>query len=174
MDMGESFFGAAVKSAQALKDGFQSQLDSINSEMALIVAAITDALSPLSDLGTNLGEDIAQGFLDTLNKRKTELVTLAESIAAAISAAMADALNAIGVSGASVISPKTPVSRPDLVDGQAAATALRKLTSNQTLTDAEKQLLNIGNVNINVTTPDAETFAEDFAGLMRSALLGRR
>jgi hypothetical protein len=73
MDMGESFFGAAVKSAQALKDGFQSQMDSINSEMALIVTAITDALSPLSDLGTNLGEDIAQGFLDTLNKPNFEM-----------------------------------------------------------------------------------------------------
>ena len=174
MDMGSSFYGAAVASAKALRDGFQSQLDSINTEMAIIVQAITDALSPLSDLGTNLGEDIAQGFLDTLNKRKTELVALAESIATAIAAAMKSALDAINVGGAAVPNVKTPVSTPSVADGEAARIALMKLTGNQTLTDAEKQLLNIGSMSINVTTPDAQTFADDFAGIMSKALLGRR
>lgn len=173
-DMGSNFFGAAVKSAQALKDGFQSQMDLINSEMAFIVEEITKALSPLSDLGTNLGEDIAQGFLDTLNKRKTELVALAESIATAIAAAMKSALDAINVGGAAVPNVKTPVSTPSVADGEATRIALMKLTGNQTLTDAEKQLLNIGSMSINVTTPDAQTFADDFAGIMSKALLGRR
>lgn len=173
-EMGMNFYGAAVKSAQALRDGYQSEMDSINAEMAAIVAAITDALSPLSDLGTNLGADLAQGFLDELNKRKTELVTLAESIATAIAQAMKNALDGIGVAGAAVPTTKTPVSRPDLVDGLAASRALMKLTSNQTLTDDEKRLLNIGTMNVNVTTPDAETFANDLAGLMSGALLGRR
>jgi len=173
-EMGMNFYGAAVKSAQALRDGYQSEMDSINAEMAAIVAAITDALSPLSDLGTNLGEDIAQGFLDTLNKRKTELVTLAESIATAIAEAMKNALDGIGVAGAVVPTTNTPVSQPTLADGEAARRALMKLTGNQTLTDEEKKLLNIGTVNVNVTTPDAQTFADDLPGIMSKALLGRR
>lgn len=173
-EMGMNFYGQAVKSAQALRDGFQSEMDAINAEMALIVQSITDALSPLSDLGSNLGEDIAQGFLDTLNKRKTELVTLAESIATAIAEAMKNALDSINVAGAAVPNVKTPVSTPTLADGEASRRALMKLTGGQTLTAEEKQLLNIGSMSINVTTPDAETFANDFAGIMSKALLGRR
>lgn len=167
MDMGETFFGAAVKSAQALRDGFQSQLDSINSEMALIVAAITEALSPLSELGTNLGQDIAQGFLDTLNKRKTELVTLAESIAVAIAEAMKNALDGIGVVGGAV---------PKIKTSEEITAPVAPLTQYDRL-NWEKYNPGVsfnGDLNLSVSTPDAETFADDFAGIMSKALLGRR
>ena len=178
MDMGETFFGAAVKSAQALKDGFQKKMDSINSEMAVIVAAITEALSPLSDLGTNLGEDIAQGFLDTLNKRKTELVTLAESIAVAIATAMKNALDGIGVAGAAIPKTKTsaPITAPTLyAKGGRIDSAGNYNAYNPDMVGMTSGGFTVnGDVKLEITTPDAETFADDFAGIMSKALLGRR
>jgi hypothetical protein len=93
--MGESFFGNAVRSAQGLVSGFESQMESINAEMALIVAAIEEALKPLSELGTNLGKDLAQGFIDELTARKTEMVALAKSIADAVAAELTAALASI-------------------------------------------------------------------------------
>jgi hypothetical protein len=162
-DMGSEFFDAAVKSAQALKDGFAKEMEAIDAEMKLIVDAIAEALSPLSDLGTNLGADLAQGFLDELNKRKTELVTLAESIATAISEAMAKALGQIGVADA-MISPKT--------NAPAPAPVLDRDNKFYNWTP-DSTTLN-GDLNINVNTPDATTFADDLPGIMSKALLGRR
>jgi LysM repeat protein/phage-related protein len=99
--MSDTFYANSVAMAKAMVDGAQSEYNSIVAEMKSIADGITTAFSSLRDLGTNVGNDIAQGLVDALTKRKQELIDLANSIAAAIAAAMAAAASSIGVSGVS-------------------------------------------------------------------------
>jgi LysM repeat protein len=79
--------------------GAQSEYDSIMAQMKKIADGIEAAFTPLADLGTNVGNDIIQDMINALEKRKAELIALAQSIAAQIAAAMAAAASAIGVTG---------------------------------------------------------------------------
>lgn len=96
-DMADLFYGGAIKSATAIRDGYQSEYDGIMSQMDAIKMGIEEKLKPLSSLGTNLGKDLAQGLIDSLTAKKSELVTLAQSIASEIAAALAKAGLGIGV-----------------------------------------------------------------------------
>ena len=96
-DMADLFFSGAVESATAIRDGYASEYQTIMDQMDVIKKGIEEKLKPLSELGTNLGDDLAQGLIDSLTKKKDELVVLAESIATAISSALAKAGLGIGV-----------------------------------------------------------------------------
>jgi hypothetical protein len=99
--MATTFYDNAVKMAQGIVTGAESQLAAINTSMKGITNDIENALAPLRSLGTNIGTDLAQGLYDKLLSEKARLVALAESIAQAIAAAMASALAGIGVGGVS-------------------------------------------------------------------------
>lgn len=97
--MSETFYGNSVSMAQAMVKGAQSEYDSIMAQMKKIADGIEAAFGPLADVGFNVGNDIIQDMIDALEKRKGELIALAQSIAAQIAAAMAAAASAIGVTG---------------------------------------------------------------------------
>jgi LysM repeat protein len=97
--MSATFYDNSVAMAKALVDGTESKRQDILNQMAKIAQGIQDALAPLKDASTKLGEDIIQRTIDALNKEKSRLIDLANSIAAEIAAAMARAAAAIGVGG---------------------------------------------------------------------------
>jgi len=74
-----------------------TNLTNVTASATAIQTSITTALSTLSTLGTKLGSDLAQGLFNKLTSEKAALVALAQSIADAISAAMAGAAASIGV-----------------------------------------------------------------------------
>ena len=124
--MSDTFYGNSVSMAQAMVNGAQSEYDNIMNEMKSIAKGITDALTPLGDVGTNVGEDLIQKMIDALEKRKAELIAQANAIAAAVAAAMAAATAAIGVGGVSssiTVNPggttpttTAPVVEPPVID----------------------------------------------------------
>jgi LysM repeat protein/exonuclease VII small subunit len=97
--MSDTFYANSVSMAQAMVKGAQSEYDSIMAQMKKIADGIEAAFTPLADLGTNVGNDIIQDMINALEKRKGDLIALAQSIAAQIAAAMAAAASAIGVTG---------------------------------------------------------------------------
>ena len=97
--MSETFYGNAVAMAQAMVDGAQSEYDNIMKEMKSIADGITAAFAPLADVGTNVGNDIVQDLINSLEARRAELIARANAIAAQVAAAMAAAAGAIGVGG---------------------------------------------------------------------------
>lgn len=107
-DMADLFYGGAVASAKSIRDGYQSEYDGIMTQMNSIKTGIEEKLKPLSLLGSNLGKDLAQGLLDSLTAKKSELIALAESIAVEIAAALAKAGLGIGVGLDTLKVTKTP------------------------------------------------------------------
>lgn len=97
--MSETFYGNSVSMAQAMVKGAQSEYGNIMAQMKKIADGIEAAFGPLADVGLNVGNDIIQDMINALEKRKGELIALAQSIAAQIAAAMAAAAAAIGVGG---------------------------------------------------------------------------
>lgn len=65
VQMADTFYGNAVAMAQAMVAGAKAEYNSIIAEMTRIKDGITQTLSPLSVLGTNLGTDLAQGLVDS-------------------------------------------------------------------------------------------------------------
>jgi tape measure domain-containing protein len=63
--MADTFYGNSVAMAQAMVAGAESEYNNIVAEMTKIKDGIASALSPLKDLGTNLGTDLAQGLVDS-------------------------------------------------------------------------------------------------------------
>ena len=145
-DMSKVFYQNSIDMTTALRDGAQAELDSINTSMVEIRTSIEKALEPLRSLGTDLGEDLAQGLYDALLKEKDRLVALAQSIAAAIAAAMASALASIGVSGAAklpkVVVPDTSVVPIPKVDTTPDAVTL-PFTATNALKEQIKTLENL-------------------------------
>jgi hypothetical protein len=76
--------------------------------------AIEDRMTPLEDFMAQLGEDMAQSLIDALNKKKNELITLANSIGEAIASAMASAMAGLGVNPNLIQTPPAlpPVTPP--------------------------------------------------------------
>lgn len=107
-DMADLFYNGAVSSAKAIVDGYQSEYDSIMAKMDAIKLGITEKLTPLTLLGTSIGNDLMQGVIDSLTAKKLELVTLAQSIAKEISDALAAAGAGIGV-GLDVLKNPPPI-----------------------------------------------------------------
>jgi LysM repeat protein len=104
--MAKTFYDDAVNMANGLLKGAQDKQADIVAQMKAISDSIQSAFAGMSDIGTNLGEDLIQSAINALNKRKQELIDLANSIAASIAAAMAAAAAGIGVVG--VTSSITP------------------------------------------------------------------
>lgn len=86
--MGESMYGAAVKSAQGLVDGYQAQYDAIVAAMDQIAAGITAVLEPLGKEGKALGDAMTQGLLDSIDAAIPGLVAKAKELADKVAAAM--------------------------------------------------------------------------------------
>lgn len=175
--MGQLFYGSGVAAAQGLVTSLTDQQAAIDAEMLSIVADITEKLKPLSDLGSNLGDDLIQGMLDKLNARKTELVTLAESIATAIAVAMANALAGIGVLGATV-PPVTPTPTPKTKE---ATSFLDQANWNRTMNPSggAYDSSNNGssttiNTTINAKNVDQALLHDSFVDSLSKSLLGRR
>jgi tape measure domain-containing protein len=138
--MSETFYGNAVSMAKAMVDGAQSEYTNIMDQMTSIYNGIKDKLTPLKDVGTNVGEDLIQAMIDKLNARKAELIALAQSIAAAVAAAMQSAAAGIGVGVSTYVPPKT-TTPPPAGDDSASADALKELDdANAALADALAEL----------------------------------
>lgn len=90
-DMTSQFYDNQIAAQQAIVDASKAKIEDIQKAMDLTRAAIEARLTPLVDFGANLGQDIAQGIIDGLNKKKDELLALAQSIGNAIAAALASA-----------------------------------------------------------------------------------
>ena len=160
--MSETFYGNAVSMAKAMVDGAQSEYTNIMTEMTSIYNGIKDKLTPLKDVGTNVGEDLIQAMIDKLNARKAELIALAQSIAAAVAAAMQSAAAGIGVGVSTYIPPKTTTPPPtgdsasadaqkELDDANAAlADALAEL--DKSTTDLSKVLDGLGSTSTKTST----------------------
>ena len=154
--MSETFYGNAVSMAKAMVDGAQSEYTNIMNEMTSIYNGIKDKLTPLKDVGTNVGEDLIQAMIDKLNARKAELIALAQSIAAAVAAAMQAAAAGIGVGVSTYVPPvvtggggggggdtASADAQKELDDANAAlADALAELDKSST--DLSKVLDNLG------------------------------
>ena len=97
--MSKTFYDDAVNMANGLLKGAQDKQIEIMNQMQTIADGIQAAFAGMKDVGTNLGEDLIQSAINALNKRKQELIDLANSIAASIAAAMAAAAAGIGVIG---------------------------------------------------------------------------
>ena len=143
--MSATFYDNSVAMAKALVDGSESKRQDIMNQMAKIAQGIQDALAPLKDAATKLGEDIIQRTIDALNKEKARLIDLANSIAAEIAAAMARAAAAIGVGGVTGSITLNPGgsggSTGSTGDDKASADALKELDdANAALADAMKEL----------------------------------
>jgi hypothetical protein len=153
-------------------------MDSIVAEMASIVAAIEEALKPLSELGTNLGKDIAQGFIDELTARKTEMVALAKSIADAIAAELAAALASINAlqnlpKGQEFVG--TPFGQADGNSDKQPYTLLDALKKTQALSEAEYMRESGGiNITVNAKTVDYGFLNELVVLGANKATMGRR
>jgi nucleoid-associated protein YgaU len=105
--MSETFYGNAVSMAKAMVNGAESEYKSIMDEMKKIADGIEAAFTPLADVGTNVGNDIVQDLINALERRRAELISLANAIAAQVAAAMAAAAGAIGVTVSGSITPNS-------------------------------------------------------------------
>ena len=103
--MSETFYGNAVSMGQAMVKGAESEYKSIMDQMKKIADGITASFAPLADVGTNVGNDIVQDLIDSLEARRAELIARANAIAAQVAAAMAAAAGAIGVTVSGTITP---------------------------------------------------------------------
>lgn len=113
--MARTFYDNAVAMNRSFVMGAKAELAEIDAQMLAIKESIEEKLLPLADFGTNLGTDLAQGLYDSLLAQKDKLVTLAQTIAAQISEALASAMAKIGVEGATTLPrPSTSGSTTDL------------------------------------------------------------
>jgi LysM repeat protein len=139
--MSATFYDNSVAMAKALVDGSESKRQDILNQMAKIAQGIQDALAPLKDAATKLGEDIIQRTIDALNKEKSRLIDLANSIAAEIAAAMARAAAAIGVGGVTGSITLNPGGTGGKTDDKPSTDAQKELDdANAALADAMKEL----------------------------------
>lgn len=99
--MSTTFYDNSVSMAKAMVAGAESEYKSIMDQMKKIADGIKASFEPLADVGTNVGNDIVQDLINSLEARKAELIARANAIAAAVAAAMAAAAGAIGVGGVS-------------------------------------------------------------------------
>jgi DNA repair exonuclease SbcCD ATPase subunit len=96
-DMAVVFYQNAVDMATAFRDGAQAEVNSITEQMVAIREAIEQALTPLRDIGANLGNDMMQALVDSIKKRKGEVLAEIQDLANKIAELMAAAARAIGV-----------------------------------------------------------------------------
>jgi hypothetical protein len=180
--MAATFFDNGVKMAKGIVDATTQEIAAINATMADLTAQITAQLEPLKSLGTNIGKDLAQGLFDKLTAEKARLVALAQSIAEAVSAAMASALSSVGAGGvttykAPVVPPKnpvvppkvtpTPIPVPTIKSPNNTSYGLTDAANSKRLADAQKAaVVPQVNVVINKNIEDAA-----IEGIMNRAIL---
>ena len=96
-DMAVVFYQNAVDMATAFRDGAQAEVDSITAQMVAIREAIEQALTPLRDMAAKLGEDTMQALVDSIKKRKNEVLAEIQDLVNKIAELMAAAARGIGV-----------------------------------------------------------------------------
>lgn len=96
-DMAVVFYQNAVDMATAFRDGAAAEVQSITDQMTAIRVSIETALAPLRDMAANLGEDTMQVLLDSIKKRKGEVLAEIQDLVNKIAELMAAAARSIGV-----------------------------------------------------------------------------
>jgi hypothetical protein len=95
--LSSQFYGESIARATALRDGWASQQNAIDVQMAGTAASIIAKLSPLKDSMRSLGYDSAQALLDGLKTQDSVLLAHAQTIGAQMAQAIADALVAANI-----------------------------------------------------------------------------
>jgi len=95
--LNKNFKDLGTDAIAALVKADEDRLKNIDDQMAIFVAAIDTALTPLRTLGADVGDDLIQGTIDALKKKQLELANLMATIAASISGPMAQAAGSIGM-----------------------------------------------------------------------------
>jgi hypothetical protein len=96
-DMSKTFYQNAVDMATAFRDGARAEVNAITAQMDEIRMSIENALLPLKDMAANLGNDMMQALVDSIRKRKAEVLAEIEDLARKIADLMAAAAKGIGV-----------------------------------------------------------------------------
>lgn len=96
-EMRKSFYGNMISMSQAFVDGAKAEQDSIVAQMNTIRLAIQTELAPLTDLGKNLGEDLAAGLAKALKDKQEALVKQATALGVAVAGALEASLAATGL-----------------------------------------------------------------------------
>jgi hypothetical protein len=164
--MGTQFYGDAVTMAQNLVKATQDQYDAIVTSMDQIAMGIQTVLSPLGNLGADLGDKLTQGMLNKMEEKKKDLAAKAAELAAIVANAMG--LTIGGSGGGAVVPKKTPV--PPKTPNVASTTSKTTTTTNNVSEGAVQFYIS----NTGPATLDEAALSETMNRQLLNALNGRR